>query len=127
MKDFVRIQATRSVEVYPGMQYVNMTNPDAHVGDRLRVAATWVNSRVMLKQGAFDYPAEIQDWETVRALARDKVITIGEELDDTDDATALELKLRLANAKDRYNAMVKETAADPLVGGTRKRKTVTED
>lgn len=79
-----------------------MTNKDAHVADRLRVAPAWVQLRVMIKAGKGIYPAIIKKWGSVQALAKDKILTIGAEYDTTDDAYAIETAERLEREIGRY-------------------------
>lgn len=79
----VRIQSTKTIKVTSGLQLLDVTNPDAHVADRLKVSAEWPKLMVLVKQGVGEYPAEIVKWPTVKALVKDKVFTIGEEIDAT--------------------------------------------
>ncbi len=82
----VRIQSTRTIKVTCGLQHLDVTNPDAHVPDRLKVSAEWPKCQVLIKQGVGEYPAEIIEWATVKALVKDKVLTIGETLEaETDE------------------------------------------
>lgn len=79
----VRIQSTKTIKVTSGLQLLDVTNPDAHVPDRLKVSAEWPKLTVLVKQGVGEYPAEIIEWPTVKALVKDKIFTIGEEIDAT--------------------------------------------
>lgn len=78
MSKLVRIQSTITITVTGGLNYKDTTNPDAHVPDRLKVSPEWPKCMVQIKQGVGDYPAEIVEWNTVKALAADKILTIGE-------------------------------------------------
>ena len=45
---------------------------------------------LVIKEGVGTYPAEIVEWATVQALARDKIITIGEIMQpNTDEEKAI--------------------------------------
>ena len=85
-KPYVRIQSNENICVVPGLHHQDVTNPDAHVPDRLKINALWPKMTVLIRQGAGVYPAEIATWETVKALANDKVLTIGEYLDSASEA-----------------------------------------
>lgn len=86
MAKFVQIQSNTTIRVTTGLQNKDVTNPDAHVPDRLKINPEWPKYQVLIKQGAHKYPAEIVEWPTVKALAKDKIITIGSvsELDESE-------------------------------------------
>lgn len=88
----VRIQSTKTIKVTCGLQHLDVTNPDAHVPDRLKVSAEWPKCQVLIKQGVGEYPAEIIEWATVKALVKDKVFTIGEEVEVTTDEQKKEVE-----------------------------------
>lgn len=83
-KPYVRIQSNITIRVTAGLQNLDVTNPDAHVADRLKISPTWPKSIVLIEAGAHTYPSEIIEWPTVQALAKDKILTIGELLDKPD-------------------------------------------
>lgn len=85
MAKFVRIQSEKTINVTAGLQHQDVTNPDAHIPDRLKVSPSWPKLTVLIKRGAHWYPAEIAEWNTVKALANDKILTIGETSDNCDD------------------------------------------
>lgn len=118
MKNYIRITSEIDVTVSAGLQSINMTNKDAHVADRLNVKAAWVGTRVLIKKGTGYYPAEIGQWDAVKALAKDKVLTIGEEVDEiTDDpesaSEAAKEKTKLNNEIKKYKKLKKDTEGDP--------------
>lgn len=86
MAKFVQIQSNTTIRVTTGLQNKDVTNPDAHVPDRLKINPEWPKYQVLIKQGAHKYPAEIAEWPTVKALVKDKIITIGSvsELDESE-------------------------------------------
>ena len=92
MKAFVKIQSSKTINVTPGLQHNDVTNPDAHVPDRLRIAPTWPKTTVLIKTGVNWYPSEITEWETVKALADKKILTIGEFSDTCEDEVAIKEK-----------------------------------
>lgn len=97
MKKFVRITSTKTIRVTPGIDFVDNTNVDAHVADRLRVSSTWAKAAILIKAGTALYPAMIKKWNTVKALVDDNVLTIGEEVD-----------VASPEAEAEYNRLVKE-------------------
>ena len=82
MKDYVRIQSTTTIHVTPGLQYRDVTNPDAHVPDRLKVRPTWAKCVICITAGVGIYPSEIIEWDSVKALAKCNILTIGDFVDE---------------------------------------------
>lgn len=87
-KAYVRIASQKSIRVTCGLQNKDVTNPDAHVADRLKISPQWPTCTVLIKRGSHLYPSEIASWNTVKALARDKTITIGEFTDTPEEDVA---------------------------------------
>ena len=114
-KPYVRIQSNVTIRVTPGLQNLDVTNPDAHVPDRLKVSPTWPKAMIMIKQGAGIYPSEIVEWPTVKALEKDNVLTIGDFLDTADETVAktkeeLQENINIISPKKDYkNKEEKET------------------
>lgn len=99
MKDYIYIQSTTSIVVTAGLQNENVTNPDAHIPDRLKVNPIWPKLRIMIKAGRHIYPKLITEWNSVKALVKDGILTIGEETDSPNDKKmeekAADLKVEL--------------------------------
>ena len=118
MKKFVRIQSNIDIMVSAGLQTIDMSNRDAHVADRFNVKSAWVGTRVLITKGMNYYPSEIAAWDSVKALAKDKLLTIGEEVDEV-PGTAEEVKKvedtkeKLTKEIKKYKKMKKETDEDP--------------
>ena len=113
VKPYVRIQSEKTIQVTCGLQNQDVTNPDAHVADRLKISPMWPQCTVLIHQGAHVYPSEIAEWPTVKALANDKILTIGEYLDSADEKTEAK-KTELTQNIDNMNAMlgIKENKKD---------------
>lgn len=83
----IRIQSKVTITVTAGLQYKDMTNPDAHVPDRLKVSAEWTKNTVQILEGVGEYPEEIISWPSVKALIKDKILTVqtisNEEVEET--------------------------------------------
>lgn len=103
-KEYVYIQSTISIVVTAGLQYDDVTNPDAHVADRLRINPNWPKMSIMIKKGRHIYPKLIKDWATVKALVKDNILTIGEEVDNPNDTKIVEkandIKAEMKKIKD---------------------------
>lgn len=85
MAKLVQIQSSVTIRVTTGLQNKDVTNPDAHVPDRLKVNPLWPKHMVLIKQGVGFYPVEIKEWASVKKLAEDNIITIGQEVDRAPD------------------------------------------
>ena len=96
-KDYIYIQSNISIVVTAGLQNENVTNPDAHVPDRLKVNPVWPKLRMMIKAGRHIYPKLIIEWNSVKALVKDGVLTIGEEVDSPNDTKVEEKNADLKN------------------------------
>ena len=81
MKEYVYIQSTMDITVTAGLQNEDVTNPDAHIPDRLKVNPVWPKMRIMIEQGRHIYPKLIAEWDTVKSLVKAGILTIGEDAD----------------------------------------------
>lgn len=97
-KKYVRIQSTMNIAVTAGLQVQDLTDKNAPIADRLKVQAAWPKLTVLIEKGQHVYPIEIVEWETVKALENAGVLTIGEFLDDVNDAKEQET---LANKRNK--------------------------
>lgn len=118
MKKFVRIQSEVDITVSAGLQSINMSNKDAHVADRLNVKSAWVGTRTLIRKGTGYYPAEIATWDAVKALAKDQLLTIGEEVDEIpgseeEKAKVVKQKEKINKEITRYKKMKAEAETDP--------------
>lgn len=93
-KQYVRIQSNITINVTAGLQNEDVSDKDAHIPDRLKVNPMWPKMTCMIMQGAGVYPACIATWNTVKALEKDGILTIGEFTDDGDEK-AVDLKQKL--------------------------------
>lgn len=100
MKKFVRIHSNMNIMVNAGLLFKDLTDEKANVTDKLKVGADWPKTRVLIKVGSHLYPSEIAEWDSVKSLVKDKVLTIGEYLDEpedsNDDVAAQKEKLTIA-------------------------------
>jgi len=109
-KAYVQISSTKTIQVTCGLQFMDVTNPDAHVPDRLRVLEKWSNSIILVKKGAHDYPVEILEWPTVKALVEAKVFTVGEEKDTTTEDSAEKMKEVVKEMQEELSPLQDATA-----------------
>lgn len=131
MKAYVKISSTININVTSGLQHKDVTNPDAHVADRLKINALWPKMTIPILAGVHWYPAEITEWNTVKRLVKDKVLTIGEFSDEVEEVQCKELKEKLtrALAKIQKEVPVKEEVKEeaPVKKATKKSKKVQEE
>lgn len=85
MAKLVQIQSSVTIRVTTGLQNKDVTNPDAHVPDRLKVNPLWPKHMVLIRAGVHYYPVEIKEWPSVKKLAEDKILTIGQEVEQEPD------------------------------------------
>lgn len=97
MAKMIRIQSTTTITVTSGLQLKDVTNPDAHIPDRLKVSALWPRATVDIKAGIGYYPVEIAEWPSVKALEKDGIFTLGEIVES--EATADIEKVETLNRK----------------------------
>lgn len=83
-KSYVRIQSKITIQVTCGLQNQDVTNPDAHVPDRLKISPDWPRGIYIINEGVGTYPVEILSWPTVKALEKDKIITVGEYVEHSE-------------------------------------------
>lgn len=115
MTKMVQIQSSITVRVTCGLQHQDVTNPDAHVPDRLKVAPLWPKHTILIRQGAHSYPAEIKEWPSVKALANDKLLTIGQEFESESLSDEEQANVQTANeAKQEFRM------PDPNAGKSRR-------
>lgn len=93
----VRIQSSMTITVTSGLQCKDVTNADAHVPDRLKVAPEWPKYSIQIMQGVGDYPAEIAKWNTVKALVEAGVMTISQSTNEAKEEDVA--KVEALNAK----------------------------
>ena len=116
MKKYIRIQSEKDIDVTEGLQSIDMTNRDAHVPDRLRVAGAWVQTRIPIRKGAHDYPAIVQNWASVKSLVNAGVITLGVESDETNEDRAVEIYEKYWREKQKYLDRAAAAKADAIAG-----------
>ena len=63
----------------------------------------------VIKQGQHVYPSEIAEWETVKALQNDGVLTIGAFIDDPNDSEVVKMKETVVEVSNEINPKAKKT------------------
>lgn len=83
MKKFVQISNNTGtvINVIPSIALINATNVYSPLGDRLNVKPAWVGMKIKIEPGLGFYPAQVKDWDDVKALAKANKFTIGLETD----------------------------------------------
>lgn len=106
MKNFIRIQSTKTIEITPGLDAINLTNRDAKALNTLNVKCAWANLTVLIREGAHYYPSEIKNWNSVKDLAKDGIFTVGEEVDTCPNQDeVMKEKLRLQREVTKYDKL----------------------
>lgn len=85
MKEFVQIHSEISIEVYPDLSAIDTTNKAAHIADQFAAKPNWVHP-ILISKGLHYYPSEIKNWKSVKALARKKLISVSEEVNEVPEA-----------------------------------------
>ena len=84
---FIKISSNYTYYVFPDLGYYDQTDTTNPVNpNKLNIRANWTRKEVKIKRGIHWYPAEISEWNTVKALSDDAKITIGEIKDSITDA-----------------------------------------
>ena len=112
-KPYVMIQSNITIQVTAGLQNEDVTNPDAHVADRLKISPSWPRATVLIVEGQHIYPSEIIDWNTVQNLQKDKVLTIGAFVDTADEKTTA-LKAELHQTLVELNVIKEDEEAEKV-------------
>lgn len=108
MKAYVKISSTINIVVNGGLKFQDFTDRKSDIPNRLKISATWPQTTVNIKQGVGYYPSEITKWNIVKNLVKDKILTIGEEVDETTDEYAIQMKEKLAKFYPTQTKKVKE-------------------
>lgn len=118
MAKFVNIHSNITISVTAGLQNEDVTNKDAHVPDRLKVSPLWPKLTVLVNQGSHWYPSEIAEWATVKALAKDKILTIGSFSDTCEEPEVVSKKESLNINLKEVKTKLKESNAKLKAGAT---------
>lgn len=106
MKQFVKINSTMNIEVYPDLHVIDATNEKAPMADRLNVKPNWVFP-VLIMTGIHFYPSEVKNWKAVKSLEKRSILSISEEVDEVPEdekARCMELKKKMAKVLARTPA-----------------------
>lgn len=123
MAKMIEIHSNVTINVTAGLQNKDVTNPDAHVADRLKVNPEWPRHTVLIRQGQHRYPEYIKEWPSVKQLAADKILTIGQTEDVPDDKLTDEEK---KNAMHVQEAKEEFKMPDDNEGRRRRRRSLDE-
>lgn len=128
MAKMVQIHSNVTIRVTTGLQNEDVTNPDAHIPDRLKVNPEWPKYQVLIRAGQGLYPAEIAEWPSVKALAADKILTIGAISEVADSTLTPEQQKDVQTAKEakeEFKLGVSESTKDTTNANVNKKKTLT--
>ena len=82
MKDYVKIQSKKTINVTDGLPYQNFTKKDSDIPNRMKIAPTWPKKTILIKEGTHFYPSEVVKFDSVKKLEELDIVTI-----DTRDYT----------------------------------------
>jgi len=109
MAKFVEINSSLTIAVVAGMEALDATDYKSHAPDRLNAKAAWVDTRVLIKQGLYWYPAEIANYATVKSLNQNGKLTIGAFSDTCPNQEEVEAKRdELLKALEQYHIIEKK-------------------
>lgn len=114
-KPYVRIQSSKDIRVTMGLNCQDVTNKDAHIPDRLKINPLWPKLTVLITKGANWYPSEIVEWNTVKALVEQGVLTIGEFSDNADakvEEQKADLNRKIEEAEKKQRKTLDELTED---------------
>lgn len=115
MSKYVKITSQITIFVTGGLDSIDATNLEAHIPDRLNIKPAWTKSRILIKAGTGIYPAEIAEWNTVKALVKERRMSISYDVED-----ATEEEKQIADEAQSNIDEQKEQA------GKRKRKQIAQ-
>ena len=127
MSKFVTIQSQINVRVARGLDVIDNTNYSSDIPNRANFRPNWTKSTVIIKVGQHAYPAEIAEWPAVKALQKDRVITISTDtsfLSKEELAKAEEIDTALQNGKafEDFNKQQNEEAKKKIEEKTKQQK-----
>ena len=88
----VTIQSNINIVVTNGLQFEDLTPQDSDIPNRFRIKSRI--KHIQIKKGQHQYPAEIAKWSTVKALEKDKLLSVVGEMiiDDAKEKAEEEAK-----------------------------------
>lgn len=98
MGKFIKISSQEAITVNAGVLYEDATNTGSQAADRLNVRQIWDKFQVDIKKGINWYPSLIKNWNTVKRLAEQDIISFAEEVDEVNDDYANATYNRLMSA-----------------------------
>lgn len=110
------MEKTKVVTIHSDVdRFVYGTNFSVKTGDGKTLKnspSTWTETRILIKKGIFDYPAEIADWESVKVLLKAGKLTISTTKvgEVSDEKTTKAVKAKENADKLEKNEKVKDAA-----------------
>lgn len=102
MKDYVKIQSKKTINVTEGLPYQNFTKKDSDIPNRMKIAPVWPKKTITIKEGTHFYPSEIVEFNSVKKLEELEIITIDtrdytiENVPQTEKSECLAMKKKVA-------------------------------
>lgn len=89
-KPYVKISSTMNINVTSGLQANDITKENSDIPNRMKVIPMW--SSCLIKAGVHTYPSNILEWQSVKALVKQEVLTISDFVDAPTGEDEAELK-----------------------------------
>lgn len=102
-KNYVKIQSTIDIMVNSGLTYKDLTKKDSDIQNRLKVNSTWPKSSILIQKGQHVYPAVITTWNSVKALEKAKLLTIGEYMEEPSETPVVSKEKLELSLEDKAN------------------------
>ena len=111
---YVQISSTINITVTNGLTAVDKTDKANVSENKFNVQETWSKNSVSIKKGVGNYPKVICDWETVKVLQANKILTIGQdvpakEVTEEEASNASKLATALSQAKAEATDVAEDT------------------
>lgn len=110
----VTINSNRDIFVYGTSYTQNKINEDGPQTLNLNTT-TWLKTKILIKQGIFEYPAEVKDWATIKALEKAHALTVSQphdgDVSDQKDLEAIDAKAKARRLEEEENAQFKKLKA----------------
>jgi len=102
MKDYVKIQSKKTINVTDGLPFDNFTKKDSDIPNRMKIAPVWPKKTILIKEGTHFYPSEVVEFDAVKKLENLEILTIDtrdytiEDVPQTEKQECLKMKKKVA-------------------------------
>lgn len=121
MKDYVKIQSKKTINVTDGLPYQNFTKKDSDIPNRMKIAPVWPKKTILIKEGTHFYPSEVVEFDSVKKLEKLEVLTIDtrdytiDDVTQAEKAECLKMKKKVAKPTDTKKEIKRTTKKESIV------------